>query len=43
MRAPRASPGGRLDVQNGALIPGRALTRIIHEAADFSESGVIVA
>jgi len=26
MRAPRASPGGRLDAQLGALISGRALS-----------------
>jgi hypothetical protein len=38
MRAPRASPGGRLDAQNGTLIPGRVLS--VDETAEGTVRGV---
>ena len=37
------SPAGCIGGQNGAVISGRALTRFIHEGADFSDTLVIVA
>ena len=50
MRAPRASPGGRLDVQNGTLIPeGPKSTEVVRHVSDRcvntlrASSGVIAA